>query len=222
MANWTVQEAGGRPLSKGTGDPISDLAAPLQFPCSFNRVSAPDANSCAGCHNLPFVGGGGDFVANVFVLAQRFDAVSFNPFDGIPTRGGIDETGRPVNLHTVGNSRNTLGMSGSGFIEMLARQITGDLRAIRDSIAPGSSKALVSKGISFGTLSRTENGTWDVSRVEGIPSFSLATAGPSDPPSLTIRPFHQAGRVVSLREFTNNAFNHHHGLQSPERFGIGT
>jgi CxxC motif-containing protein (DUF1111 family) len=27
--------------------------------------------------------------------------------------------------------------------------------------------------------------------------------------------------VVSLREFTNNAFNHHHGIQSTERFGAG-
>jgi hypothetical protein len=28
--------------------------------------------------------------------------------------------------------------------------------------------------------------------------------------------------VVSLREFTNNAFNHHHGIQSTERFGKDT
>ena len=31
----------------------------------------------------------------------------------------------------------------------------------------------------------------------------------------------QARRVVSLREFSNNAFNHHHGIQSTERFGHG-
>lgn len=46
--------------------------------------------------------------------------------------------------------------------------------------------------------------------------------GANTPPSLVIRPFHQAGRVVSLREFSNNAFNHHHGIQSSERFGAGT
>jgi CxxC motif-containing protein (DUF1111 family) len=39
------------------------------------------------------------------------------------------------------------------------------------------------------------------------------------PPTLVIRPFHQAGNVISLRQFTNNAFNHHHGIQSEERFG---
>lgn len=34
-------------------------------------------------------------------------------------------------------------------------------------------------------------------------------------------PFHQAGAVVSLRQFTNNAFTHHHGMQAEERFGVG-
>jgi CxxC motif-containing protein (DUF1111 family) len=34
-----------------------------------------------------------------------------------------------------------------------------------------------------------------------------------------IKPFHQAGAVFSLRQFSNNAFNHHHGIQSRERFG---
>jgi len=28
--------------------------------------------------------------------------------------------------------------------------------------------------------------------------------------------------VVSLRQFTVNAFNQHHGMQATERFGIGT
>jgi CxxC motif-containing protein (DUF1111 family) len=31
----------------------------------------------------------------------------------------------------------------------------------------------------------------------------------------------QAGNVISLRQFTNNAFNQHHGMQAEERFGIG-
>src|SRR6266404_6708912 len=221
-ANWTVREGSGRPLSKGTGDPLSDRMAPLVFPRNFNRVSAPEANSCAGCHNVPFVGGGGDFVANVFVLGQRFDALTFNVNDATPTRGAADEMGRRVTLQTAANSRNTLGMFGSGFIEMLARQITADLQRIRDSVSPGGSKALISKGISFGILARAANGSWDVSKVEGIATVSLASSGPADPPSLIVRPFHQAGRVVSLREFTNNAFNHHHGMQSTERFGVGT
>jgi hypothetical protein len=31
----------------------------------------------------------------------------------------------------------------------------------------------------------------------------------------------QSGNAVSIRQFTNNAFNQHHGIQSEERFGIG-
>ena len=63
--------------------------------------------------------------------------------------------------------------------------------------------------------------TWDTSAVEGLPAPSIVGGG-TVPPSLIVRPFHQAGNVISLRQFTNNAFNHHHGIQSTERFGRGT
>ncbi len=61
-----------------------------------------------------------------------------------------------------------------------------------------------------------------MSKVEGLTRLSLITAGTTEPPSLVIRPWHQAGNVVSLREFSNNAFNQHHGIQSTERFGRDT
>lgn len=38
-AVWTSQEGGGRPQTKGTGAPLSDLGNPLVFPRNFNRVS---------------------------------------------------------------------------------------------------------------------------------------------------------------------------------------
>ena len=246
IANWTVQEGFGRPLTDGIGKPLEDPGSPLVFPRNMNRISAPDANSCAGCHAQPYAGGGGDFVANVVVLAQRFDFLTFDSTDTRTLRGARDEANRQVTLSEAGNSRITIGMFGAGYIEMLARQITADLQAIRDSVQPGGSAQLISKGISFGMLSRTRNGSWDSSKVVGIPRFSLTTtgnqseaitawnlndilsrstntltSGASQPPNLIIRPFHQSGRVVSLREFTNNAFNHHHGMQSTERFGVG-
>jgi hypothetical protein len=64
-------------------------------------------------------------------------------------------------------------------------------------------------------------GEWNVSQITGLPEQSLVTTGSGDPPSLIIHPFHQSGSVVSLRQFTNNAFNHHHGMQPQERFGNG-
>ncbi|MFP5265156.1 MAG: di-heme oxidoredictase family protein [Blastocatellia bacterium] len=223
-ANWTDQEGGGRPLSKGTGRPLSDPTQSLVGSRAFNRISAPDANSCAGCHNAPYgiSGGGGDFVTNVFVLGQRFDSVTFDPADSLPTRGTVDEAGQTTSLQSIANLRATTGMFGAGYLEMLARQMTGELQRVRDSIKLGETKELVAKGIHFGRLTLTKGGLWDTSKVEGLPRLSLLSTGSTNPPSLVVRPWHQAGNVVSIREFTNNAYNQHHGIQPPERFGLDT
>jgi hypothetical protein len=221
-ASWTDQEGAGRPMMKGTGRMLSDPSDPLVGARSFNRLSGPDANSCAGCHNAPYgiAGGGGDFVTNVFVLGQRFDFITFDPREALALTGSVDEKGQATNLQSIANLRATTGLFGSGYLEMLAREMTADLQAIRDTVGQGQSKRLVSKGISFGTISRKVDGLWDVSQVEGISRLSLFTSTSSDPPSLILRPWHQAANVISLREFTNNAFNHHHGIQSTERFGL--
>jgi len=218
-AKWTIQEGQGRPHVKAAGPSLSDPSEPLVFPRNFNRISGPDSNSCAGCHNEPFIGGGGDRATEVFVLGQRFDFVSFDHNETFPTKGALDERGQFATLQTIANERKTIGMNGSGFVEMLARQMTADLQAIRDSITPGTARLLLTKGISFGTLARRIDGTWDTSDVRGLPAPSLASAG--HPPSLILMPFHQAGAAVSLRQFTNNAFTHHHGMQTEERFVIG-
>jgi hypothetical protein len=218
-AKFTIQEGAGRPLSKGTGASVSDPTSPLVFPKNFDRLSSPDANACSGCHNSPVVGAGGDRVTEVFVLAQRFDHLTFDHSDTSTTRGAMDESGKLVTLENATNDRKTIGMNGAGFIEMLARQMTADLRAERDATQPGSDAPLTSKGISFGILKHNGDGTWDVSGVRGLAAPSLLTSG-TTPPSLIVRPLHQAGNIISLRQFSNNAFNHHHGMQSEERFGL--
>lgn len=220
-ARWTSQEGAGRPLTKGTGAPLSDTSDPLIFPRNTNRLSGPDANSCSGCHNLPYAGGGGDIVTKVFVLGNRFDFLTFDHNDTLPTQGAVDERGEFVTLLSAANPRKTTGMNGSGFIEMLARQMTAELQAIRNATPPGGAHLLITKGVSFGSLARRPDGSWDTSYVTGLPPQSLETTGSSDPPSLLVLPFAQSGNIVSLRVFTNNAFNQHHGIQSEERFGIG-
>lgn len=228
-ANFTIEEGAGRPLTKGTGTNLSDSSDPLVFPRNFNRLSGPEANSCSGCHNEPFTGGGGDRVTEVFVLGQRFDSATFDHNDTITAKGSLDERGEFVTQdeHPVSssedfaNERKTVGMFGSGFIEMLARQMTADLQAIRDSTIPGHTNSLVTKGVSFGTISHNMDGSWNTSKVEGLPAPSLASSGPDSPPSLIIMPFSQAGATISLRQFSNNAFNQHHGMQAEERFGMG-
>jgi cytochrome c peroxidase len=223
-AVWTDQEGGGRPLTKGTGRPLSDPSQPLTGARAFNRLSAPDAGSCAACHSVPYgiVGGGGDFVTNVFLLAQRFDFITFDRADTLPTRGSVDESGEAATLRDVANVRATTGMFGAGYLEMLARQITEELQRIRGTIRPGEAKELAAKGIRFGTLARTKDGLWDTSKVTGLGRLSLIASGSINPPSLVIRPWHQASNIISIREFTNTAFNHHHGIQSTERFGLGS
>ena len=65
---------------------------------------------------------------------------------------------------------------------------------------------LSTKGVDFGFLTARPNGTIDTSEIEGVDR------------DLIIKPFTQKGVVISLRVFTNNAMNHHHGMQSSERF----
>jgi mono/diheme cytochrome c family protein len=218
-AKFTVQEGAGRPLSKGTGAPISDPSSPLVFPRNFDRLSSPEANACSGCHNVPVAGAGGDRVTEVFVLAQLFDHLTFDHSDGIMTRGAVDESGKFVTMDNATDERKTIGMNGSGFVEMLARQMTADLQAERDATPPGNSRQLTSKGVSFGILTYNADGTWNTSQVQGLAAPSLSSKG-TTPPSLIIRPLHQIGNVVSLRQFSTNAFNHHHGMQAEERFGL--
>lgn len=191
-ARFNRLDGQGRPATTGTGEPRTpDQPA-------FIRTSGPDANSCASCHNQPRVGGAGDFVANVFVGAQAFDPVIFSV--------------EPE----FSNERNTVGMMGAGPIEMLAREMSDELIAIREQAGMEAkltgepvTRDLLAKGVSFGTVTCLPNGKIDPTGIEGVDW------------DLIIKPFHQKGAVVSIREFTNNAMNHHHGIQSEERFGIG-
>ncbi|MGH9734950.1 MAG: hypothetical protein ACRD8A_10220 [Candidatus Acidiferrales bacterium] len=70
VARFTSEDGLGRPQTKGTGEPLSDPSSPLVFPRNSNRISGPESQSCAACHNLPRAGGGGDRVGDVFVMAQ--------------------------------------------------------------------------------------------------------------------------------------------------------
>lgn len=192
IAKFNICDGQGRPATTGTGVERAPHGQP-----QFVRTSGPDSNSCAGCHNDPRAGGGGDFVADVFVLAQAAD----------PVLDTIDSE--------FSNERNTLGMFGSGPIEMLAREMTADLQGIRDlalrsavTLEAPVSIELVTKGISFGIITATPDGELDLSEVVGVDL------------DLVVKPFHQSGVVVSLREFTVNAMNHHHGMQAEERFDL--
>jgi len=205
-ASFTEADGQGRPATNGVF-PVLDRT-PRFAPENFNRVSGPDADACFGCHGKPRSGGGGDNVANVFVLGQRFSFFD-NPSD--PDENGLPA---PNSLAGAADERNSLGMFGSGAIEMLAREMTAQLIAVRTTAlqqaASGGANVtlpLAAKNVTFGSITARPDGSVDTSGVQGVNG------------DLIIRPFHQKGVVISLREFTNNAYPHHHGMESVERFG---
>jgi mono/diheme cytochrome c family protein len=113
------------------------------------------------------------------------------------------------NVLTRPDSRDAPHLFGLGLKEMLADEITHDLRAIRDAaLAEAQSKQLLvtkpltSKGINYGSLTARPNGTLDTSHVEGVN------------PDLRVRPFFAHGGKISMREFIVGAFNDEMGLQS--------
>src|SRR5260370_40964854 len=71
-AKFTIQEGAGRPLTKGTGAPVSDPTSPLVFPRNFDLISQPDANAVSASHNPPAPRPAGDRVTELFVFAHRF------------------------------------------------------------------------------------------------------------------------------------------------------
>ncbi len=163
---------------------------------AFRRTAGPDANACESCHNVPVVGGAGDFTANAFI-SEGFESVDFDTLDA-----------------QFSNERGSVHLFGAGLIELLAREMTADLRAERDKAVAAARAGgepvtadLQSKGVDFGKLTVMPDGLVDFSAVEGVDS------------DLTIRPFSQKGVFASLRQFAINAMNAHLGMEASERFG---
>jgi len=113
------------------------------------------------------------------------------------------------NVVTRPESRDAPHLFGLGLKEMLADEITHDLRAIRDAAIAEAhnkqslvTKSLNSKGIAYGSLTARPDGTLDTSHVEGVNT------------DLRVRPFFAHGGKISIREFIVGAFNDEMGLQS--------
>jgi Di-haem oxidoreductase, putative peroxidase len=106
------------------------------------------------------------------------------------------------------DSRDAPHLFGLGLKEMLADEMTAELRAIRDeavAIARATGRTtrlpLVARGIRFGSITAFGTGTVDISDVEGVDA------------DLRIRPFFAHGQTMSIREFIVGALNAEMGLQ---------
>jgi hypothetical protein len=106
------------------------------------------------------------------------------------------------------DSRDAPHLFGLGLKEMLADEITSELRerrrlVIAQAVASGAAvtQTLSAKGIQFGSLTAHPNGTVDTSKVEGVD------------PDLRVRPFFAHGDTISIREFVNGAMHNEMGFQ---------
>ena len=106
-------------------------------------------------------------------------------------------------------SRDAPHLFGLGLKEMLADEITSDLRAIRATALATAQRTnravtsnLTSKGISYGRITANANGTIDTSQVDGVDA------------DLRVKPFFHHGGTISIREFVVGALNDEMGMQA--------
>jgi Di-haem oxidoreductase, putative peroxidase len=112
------------------------------------------------------------------------------------------------NVATRPDSRDAPHLFGLGLKEILADEITGDLRSIRQQAITMAGQSghsvtlpLRSKGVDYGTITATPSGSVDTSRVEGVD------------PDLRVKPFFAEGRTISIREFVVGALHKEMGLE---------
>jgi hypothetical protein len=113
------------------------------------------------------------------------------------------------NVHTRPESRDAPHLFGLGIVEMIADEITLDLRGIRSRAIEAARELgepvavrLESKGIGYGTIVAHADGTLDTSNVNGVD------------PDLRVRPFFAEGRLISIREFVAGALDAEMGLEA--------
>jgi hypothetical protein len=152
----------------------------------------------------PGVGdGAGDIQTNLAIGAGLADSCA--ACHGRP-RGSAGFGG---DVATRPDSRDAPHLFGLGLKEMLADEITGELRAIRtgaiaDAQRTGHSvtRRLVGKAIDYGTFTAQPDGSVDASGVRGVD------------PDLRVRPLFAHGGTVSIREFVAGALQNEMGLQA--------
>lgn len=114
-------------------------------------------------------------------------------------------------VNTRPESRDAPHLFGLGLVEMLADEITADLRATRRAAIRSAAREdhsiqrrLRSKNIDYGWIEALPNGKVDTSRVQGVDA------------DLRVRPFFHHGATISIREFIIGAFRDEMGLQASD------
>jgi len=113
------------------------------------------------------------------------------------------------NVVTRPDSRDAGHLFGLGLKEMLADEITTDLRSTRDLAIILAQQAkhpmtllLTSKGVKYGSITANPDGSVDASKVQGVDA------------DLRVKPFFAEGSTISLREFIVGALHNEMGLEA--------
>ena len=126
-------------------------------------------------------------------VSEGFESANFNSIDP-----------------SFSSERHTIALMGAGLVELLAREMTADLQAIRaaaiaEACATGKDARadLVTKGVRFGSIVAHPDGIVDLDAIDGVDS------------DLIVRPFSRKGVFTSLQAI------HHQRAQYPPRHGGG-
>jgi hypothetical protein len=119
--------------------------------------------------------------------------------------------GHGGDVFTRPDSRDAPHLFGLGLQEMLADEITGELRhtrseALTEARLTGKAveRRLRGKGIDYGFIRALPDGTLDTKGVIGVDA------------DLRVKPFFAHGGTISIREFLVGAFNAEMGLEAPD------
>lgn len=109
------------------------------------------------------------------------------------------------------DSRDAPHLFGLGLQEMLADEITQELRTIRTEALDTASESgaattspLISKGIDYGVITAEPDGSLETSWVTGVDG------------DLRVRPFFAQGKTLAMREFIVGAFKDEMGMEAPD------
>jgi hypothetical protein len=149
--------------------------------------------------------GEGDIESEASIVAGLADSCA--ACHGRP-RGSAGSGG---DVFTRPDSRDAPHLFGLGLQEMLADEITRDLRAIRDAALERAERRgepvrvrLRSKRIEYGWLTAQPDGQVDPSEIDGVDE------------NLRVKPFFAEGSAFSIRQFVVGALNNEMGLEAAD------
>ena len=175
-------------------DPFRSIRRGRQlFQRKFTRLQGQGANEGDGLGDLNTDGAIGAGLADSCALCHGRPRGSAGVGGNVPTRP---------------DSRDAPHLFGLGLKEILADEITTDLRNIRQQAITQAAKSghsvtlsLQSKGINYGSISAGPSGSVDTSHVQGVDL------------NLRVKPFFAEGSTTSIREFVVGALHKEMGLE---------